>query len=256
MFGMYKRLRNEFTGVMTGKGLTWGGSVIRPEATGYGAVYFAAEMLKTRKEELKGKTCLVSGSGNVAQYTVEKLISLGAKPVTLSDSAGYIFDEEGIDREKLAFVMDLKNVRRGRISEYADKFKGAVYTPLDPKLRSQPTLESQGAVRIPERDPERNQRQGRGESFEERRLRRFGRREHADHDRWDESVPRGGILFGPGKAANAGGVATSGLEMAQNSMRISWTREEVDNRLYQYHEDDPRSLSPHGREDTARRGIT
>ncbi|HEV3409840.1 MAG TPA: Glu/Leu/Phe/Val dehydrogenase dimerization domain-containing protein, partial [Chthoniobacterales bacterium] len=126
LFGMYKRLRNEFTGVMTGKGLTWGGSVIRPEATGYGSVYFAAEMLKTRKEELKGKTCLVSGSGNVAQYTVDKLISQGAKAVTLSDSSGYIYDEAGIDREKLAFVMDLKNNRRGRISEYADKFNGAV----------------------------------------------------------------------------------------------------------------------------------
>src|SRR6267378_2843767 len=124
MFGMYKRLKNEFTGVMTGKGLTWGGSVIRPEATGYGAVYFAGEMLKTRKEDLSGKTCLVSGSGNVAQYTVDKLISLGAKAITLSDSTGYIFDEAGIDREKLAFVMDLKNNRRGRIAEYADKFKG------------------------------------------------------------------------------------------------------------------------------------
>src|ERR671927_85386 len=125
LFGMYKRLRNEFTGVMTGKGLTWGGSVIRPEATGYGAVYFAAEMLKTRREELKGKTCLVSGSGNVAQYTVDKLISLGAKAVTLSDSGGYIFDEAGVDREKLKFVMELKNVRRGRIAEYAEQFKGA-----------------------------------------------------------------------------------------------------------------------------------
>src|SRR3954449_4194299 len=131
LFGMYKKLKNEFTGVMTGKGLTWGGSVIRPEATGYGAVYFAEEMLKTRKEDLKGKTCLVSGSGNVSQYTVDKLISLGAKAVTLSDSTGYIYDQAGIDREKLAFVMDLKNNQRGRISEYADKFKGAVYTATD-----------------------------------------------------------------------------------------------------------------------------
>src|SRR5438045_71333 len=131
LFGMYKRLKNEFTGVMTGKGLTWGGSVIRPEATGYGAVYFAVEMLKTRKEDLKGKTCLVSGSGNVAQYTIDKLISLGGKAVTLSDSTGYIYDEAGIDREKLGFVMDLKNNRRGRISEYADKFKGATFTPVN-----------------------------------------------------------------------------------------------------------------------------
>src|SRR5262249_4026120 len=138
LFGMYKRLKNEFTGVMTGKGLTWGGSVIRPEATGYGAVYFAEEMLKTRKEDLKGKTALVSGSGNVAQYTVEKLITLGAKPVTMSDSTGYLFDDEGITREKLAFVMDLKNVRRGRMAEYADKFKGAVFTKTDPKLDHNP----------------------------------------------------------------------------------------------------------------------
>src|SRR5919201_643098 len=133
LFGMYKLLKNEFTGVMTGKGLTWGGSVIRPEATGYGAVYFADEMLKARKEDLRGKVALVSGSGNVAQYTVEKLNSLGAKPVTLSDSSGFIYDQEGISREKLAFVMDLKNVRRGRISEYTDKFKGAVFTKVDGK---------------------------------------------------------------------------------------------------------------------------
>src|SRR3989449_984839 len=138
LFGMYKRLKNEFTGVMTGKGLTWGGSVIRPEATGYGAVYFAEEMLKTRKEDLKGKTCLVSGSGNVAQYTVEKLITMGARAVTLSDSNGFIYDEAGITPEKLAFVMDLKNVRRGRLAEYADKFKGAVFTPVKLKLDYNP----------------------------------------------------------------------------------------------------------------------
>src|SRR5436190_10737874 len=131
MFGMYKKLRNEFTGVLTGKGIGWGGSLIRPEATGYGAVYFAAEMLNTRNEDLTGKICLVSGSGNVAQYTVEKVIEMGARPVTLSDSSGHIYDEAGITREKLAFVMDLKNVRRGRISEYAQKFKGAVFTADD-----------------------------------------------------------------------------------------------------------------------------
>src|SRR6476469_3929086 len=138
LFGMYKRLKNEFTGVMTGKGLTWGGSVIRPEATGYGAVYFAEEMLKTRKEDLKGKVCLVSGSGNVAQDTIEKLITLGAKPVTLSDSTGYIYDEEGISRDKLAFVMELKNVRRAPISKYVKKFKGTAFTPVDPKLDNNP----------------------------------------------------------------------------------------------------------------------
>ncbi|HET7504563.1 MAG TPA: Glu/Leu/Phe/Val dehydrogenase dimerization domain-containing protein, partial [Kofleriaceae bacterium] len=138
LFGQYKRLRNEFTGVLTGKGLNWGGSLIRPEATGYGCVYFAAEMLSTRGETLEGQTCLVSGSGNVAQYTVEKLIQLGAKVVTLSDSSGYIYDEVGIDRDKLQFVMDLKNIRRGRIEEYASAFKTAVYTPLDPKADSNP----------------------------------------------------------------------------------------------------------------------
>ncbi|MCP4158420.1 MAG: glutamate dehydrogenase, partial [bacterium] len=131
LFGQYKKLRNEFTGVLTGKGLNWGGSLIRPEATGYGAVYFAAEMLGTRSETLEGKTCLVSGSGNVAQYTTEKILDLGGKVLTLSDSNGYIYDEEGIDREKLAYVMELKNVRRGRIKEYTDKYKNAVYSQID-----------------------------------------------------------------------------------------------------------------------------
>src|SRR3954465_10634071 len=138
MFGQYKRLRNEFSGVLTGKGLNWGGSLIRPEATGYGCVYFAEEMLKTRKDSLKGKTCLVSGSGNVAQYTVEKLLDLGATPVTLSDSEGVMYDANGIDREKLTFVFDLKNNRRGRIKEYADKFKGTLYMPTDIKLEHNP----------------------------------------------------------------------------------------------------------------------
>ena len=138
LFGQYKRLRNEFTGVLTGKGRNWGGSLIRPEATGYGAIYFAQEMLATRGDSLKGKVCLVSGSGNVAQYTVEKVNQLGGKAVTLSDSNGYIYDEAGIDAEKLAFVMELKNVKRGRISEYADKFKGSVYTPVDPKADHNP----------------------------------------------------------------------------------------------------------------------
>ncbi len=232
MFGMYKRLRNEFTGVMTGKGLTWGGSVIRPEATGYGAVYFAEEMLKARKEGLKGKTCLVSGSGNVAQYTVEKLNSLGAKPVTLSDSAGYIYDEEGISREKLGFVMDLKNVRRGRISEYADQFKGAVFTPHDARLDYNPLWDHEAQCAFP--SATQNEISGKDAA----NLLKNGVyvvSEGANMPTTIEGVNRfldAGILFGPGKAANAGGVATSGLEMAQNSMRISWTREEVDNRLY------------------------
>jgi glutamate dehydrogenase (NADP+) len=232
MFGMYKRLKNEFTGVMTGKGLTWGGSVIRPEATGYGAVYFAEEMLKTRKEDLKGKIALVSGSGNVAQYTVEKLISLGAKPVTLSDSTGFIYDEEGITREKLAFVMDLKNVRRGRISEYADKFKGTVFTPVDRKLDHNPLWNIKAQCAFPsatqneinEKDADNLLKNG-----------VYVVSEGANMPTTIEGVQRflqAGILYGPGKAANAGGVATSGLEMAQNALRISWTREEVDARLY------------------------
>lgn len=232
LFGMYKRLRNEFTGVMTGKGLTWGGSVIRPEATGYGAVYFADEMLKTRKEDLKGKTALVSGSGNVAQYTVEKLLSLGAKPVTLSDSTGYIYDEAGITREKLNFVMDLKNVRRGRISEFADKFKGAVFTPIDRKADHNPLWDHKAECAFP--SATQNEINGKDAA----NLLRNGVyvvSEGANMPTAIEGVNQfldAKILFGPGKAANAGGVATSGLEMAQNSMRISWTREEVDNRLY------------------------
>jgi len=232
MFGMYKRLKNEFTGVMTGKGLTWGGSVIRPEATGYGAVYFAEEMLKTRKEDLKGKVCLVSGSGNVAQYTIEKLNSLGAKTVTASDSGGFIYDKEGIDREKLAFIIELKNVRRGRISEYADKFKGAVYTPVDPKLDYNPLWDRKAECAFP------SATQNEINAKDAENLLRNGIyvvSEGANMPTTMEGVNRfldARILYGPGKAANAGGVATSGLEMAQNSMRISWTREEVDARLY------------------------
>src|ERR1700686_1490627 len=232
LFGMYKRLKNEFTGVMTGKGLTWGGSVIRPEATGYGAVYFAEEMLKTRKEDLKGKTALVSGSGNVSQYTIEKLITLGAKPVTVSDSSGYIFDEEGITREKLAFVMDLKNVRRGRISEYADKFKGAVFTKVNPKLDHNPLWDHKAECAFP--SATQNEINGKDAA----NLLKNGCyvvSEGANMPTAIDGVNQfldAKILFGPGKAANAGGVATSGLEMAQNSMRYGWTREEVDARLF------------------------
>ena len=232
LFGMYKKLKNEFTGVMTGKGLTWGGSVIRPEATGYGAVYFAEEMLKTRKEDLKGKIALVSGSGNVSQYTVEKLITLGAKPVTLSDSSGYIYDEQGIDHDKLMFVMDLKNNRRGRISEYADKFKGAVFTKVDPKLDYNPLWNHKAECAFP--SATQNEINGKDAA----NLLRNGCyvvSEGANMPSTIDAVNQfldAKILFGPGKAANAGGVATSGLEMAQNSMRIKWTREEVDARLF------------------------
>src|SRR5205085_1931047 len=212
--------------------LTWGGSVIRPEATGYGAVYFAEEMLKTRKEDLKGKTALVSGSGNVAQYTVEKLITLGAKPVTLSDSTGYIYDDEGITRDKLAFVMDLKNVRRARIAQYADKFKGAKFTPTNPTLDHNPLWNHKAECAFPsatqneinEKDADNLLKNG-----------VYVVSEGANMPTTMKGVHRflqAGILYGPGKAANAGGVATSGLEMAPNSMRISWPREEVDARLY------------------------
>lgn len=232
LFGMYKRLRNEFTGVLTGKGLTWGGSVIRPEATGYGAVYFAEEMLKTRKEDLKGKVCLVSGSGNVAQYTIEKLISLGGQPVTISDSSGFIHDKGGITREKLAFIIELKNIRRGRIAEYAKKFKEATYTEVDAKLDYNPLWDYSAHCAFP------SATQNEINSKDAANLLKNGVyvvSEGANMPTTIDGVKRfleAKILFAPGKAANAGGVATSGLEMAQNRMGVSWTREEVDNRLY------------------------
>jgi glutamate dehydrogenase (NADP+) len=232
LFGMYKLLKNEFTGVMTGKGLTWGGSVIRPEATGYGAVYFAVEMLKTRGEDVAGKICLVSGSGNVAQYTIDKLIELGAKPVTVSDSTGYIYDEAGIDREKLSFIMELKNLRRGRISEYADKFKGSVFTPLNSKNDHNPLWDHKAECAFP--SATQNEINGKDAT----NLLRNGVYVVCEGANMPSTIDATNqfldakILFGPGKAANAGGVATSGLEMAQNSMRIRWTREEVDTRLF------------------------
>ena len=229
LFGQYKRLRNEFTGVLTGKGLNWGGSLIRPEATGYGAVYFASEMLGTRSQTLEGKVCLVSGSGNVAQYTVEKLLQLGAKVVTLSDSDGYVYDESGITTEKLHFVMDLKNVRRGRIKEYADTFKGVVYAP-ESKLDTT-ALELQGECAFPSATQNGSTRKTL-EPSEERRLRVS---EGANMPTVLDGVRRfidAKILYGPAKAANAGGVATSGLEMSQNSMRHAWSRQELGERLH------------------------
>ena len=231
LFGMYKKLRNEFTGVLTGKGLNWGGSLIRPQATGYGAVYFAEEMLKARKEGLEGMICLISGSGNVAQYTVEKLINMGAKPVTMSDSSGYIYDEEGFTDQKLTFIMDLKNIRRGRIAEYAEKFKSAVYTPHDVKLDHNPLWNHRAQCAFP------SATQNEINAKDAANLLRNGVyvvSEGANMPTTIEGVNQfleAKILYGPGKAANAGGVATSGLEMAQNSMRISWTRNEVDDRL-------------------------
>ncbi len=232
MFGQYKRIRNEFVGVLTGKGLNWGGSLIRPEATGYGAVYFAAEMLTTRGETLEGKTCLVSGSGNVAQYAIEKILDLGGKPVTCSDSGGYIYDEAGFDREKLAFLLELKNVKRGRISEYADKFKSAVYTPVDKAKDFNPLWDHKAECAFP------SATQNEINAKDAANLLKNGVYVVSEGANMP-TVPEGvnlfvdkGILYGPGKAANAGGVATSGLEMSQNSLRLSWTREEVDARLH------------------------
>ena len=225
LFGQYRRLRNEFSGILTGKALNWGGSLIRPEATGYGCVYFAEEMMKTRKETLKGKICTVSGSGNVAQYTVEKLLQLGAKPVTLSDSSGMVYDPDGIDDKKLAWVMDLKNIRRGRIKEYADEFNvnyEAGKRPWEIKCdmafpsatqneinqNEAKTLVDNGCISVAEGANMPTEPEG-IEIFQEAK-----------------------ILYGPGKAANAGGVATSALEMSQNSLRMSWCREEVDEKLH------------------------
>ncbi len=232
LFGMYKKLRNEFTGVLTGKGLNWGGSLIRPEATGYGAVYFAQEMLATRGETLEGKVCLVSGSGNVAQYTCEKLLQLGAKPVTLSDSSGYIYDPEGIDEKKLAWVMELKNVRRGRIKEYADQFKSATYTPADASLDHNPLWDHKADCAFP--SATQNEINGKdAENLIKNGV--YVVSEGANMPTTLDGVKvflDNKILYGPGKAANAGGVAVSGLEMSQNSLRLSWSREEVDKRLH------------------------
>ena len=233
LFGQYKRLKNEFTGVLTGKGLNWGGSLIRPEATGYGAVYFAAEMLKTKEQTLQGKKCLVSGSGNVAQYTIEKINQLGGKVTTVSDSNGYIYDEEGIDKDKLAFLMDLKNVKRGRIKDYTEKFKKAVYTPVDPKRDFNPLWNHQADCAFP--CATQNEINGKDAA----NLIKNGVYVVAEGANMPTTLEgyqlfkEAGILFAPGKAANAGGVATSGLEMSQNSMRLPWSAEEVDKRLHE-----------------------
>ena len=225
LFGQYKRIRNEFTGVLTGKGQNWGGSLIRPEATGYGCVYFAEQMLQTRGESFEGKTVAISGSGNVAQYACEKVTELGGKVVTLSDSKGYIYDPEGISKEKLAFVFELKNVRRGRIKEYAEEFGVEFFEGQRPwnvscdvalpcatqnELTGEDaqTLVTNGCICVAE---------------------------GANMPSTPEAIEvfaEAKILFAPGKASNAGGVATSGLEMSQNSLRLSWTREEVDERLH------------------------
>jgi len=231
LFGQHKRLSNEFSGAFTGKGLNWGGVNVRPQAAGYGCVYFAVEMLATRGQTLEGKTCLVSGSGNVSQYAIEKILQLGGKVLTVSDSNGSIFDEEGIDAGKLAFIMELKNLRRGRIKVYADKYKSAVYTPANHAGGYNPLWDHKADCAFPcATENEIN-------AEDARRLLQNGVTliaEGAHRPTRPEGVKiflDADILYAPGKAAGAGGAAVSGLEMAQNSMRISWTKEEMDNRL-------------------------
>jgi glutamate dehydrogenase (NADP+) len=240
---MYKKIRNEFTGVLTGKGLSWGGSKIRPEATGYGTVYFAQNMLKTRNQDISGKKVVVSGSGNVAQFAAEKVLQLGGMVLTLSDSGGFIYDPEGIDMGKLEYVMDLKNNRRGRISDYLKKYPGAEFykgkTPwgikCDVALPCATQNELNGA------DANMLIKNGCICVAEGANMPSTPEAIHAFHD--------ARILFAPGKASNAGGVATSGLEMSQNSLRISWTREEVDDRLKSIMEDIHDSCITYGKED-------
>ena len=243
LFGMYKKIRNEFTGVLTGKGRSWGGSLIRPEATGYGTVYFAVSMLKTQNQTFEGKSVVISGSGNVAQFAAEKVLQLGGKVLTLSDSGGYIYDKDGIDTEKLEFVMDLKNNRRGRISEYADKYASAEYhkgkTPWEVSCdvalpcATQNELNGDDAATLI--------KNGCIAVAEGANMPSTPEAIHAFHE--------AKILFAPGKASNAGGVATSGLEMSQNSLRISWTRDEVDERLKAIMEDIHDSCIEYGMED-------
>lgn len=224
LFGQYRRLRNEFTGTMTGKGIAYGGSLIRPEATGYGSVYFASEMLRTRNDSIDGKTCLVSGSGNVAQYTAEKLMELGGRVVTLSDSGGVVVDPEGLNREKLDYVMDLKNNRRGRIKEFADEFGLTYHEGKNPwGVKGELAFPSATQNELNDEDARALLKNG-----------CYLVSEGANMPTTYEATKvfeEARILFGPGKAANAGGVAISGLEMTQNSMRLQWTREEVDTKL-------------------------
>ena len=241
MFGQYKRLRNEFSGTLTGKGLNWGGSLIRPEATGYGCVYFANEMLKTRGESFEGKTVAISGSGNVAQYSVEKVLDLGGKPVTLSDSSGSIYDPDGIDREKLAYVMDLKNVKRSRIREYAEKYGVEYWEGERPwKVKCDVALPGATQNEINKEDAETLVKNGCSCVSE-----------GANMPSAPEAIEvylDNKILYGPGKAANAGGVAVSGLEMSQNSMRLNWSREEVDKKLHDIMKSIHNACVTHGKE--------
>ena len=243
LFGMYKKIKNEFTGVLTGKGRSWGGSLIRPEATGYGTVYFADSMLKTVGSSFKGKNVVISGSGNVAQFAAEKVLQLGGKVVTLSDSAGYIKDKDGIDAEKLAFVMDLKNNRRGRISEYIDKYPSAEYhkgkTPW--QVACDIALPCATQNELNGEDAKALIKNGCIAVAEGANMPSTPEAIHEFH------VAK--ILFAPGKASNAGGVATSGLEMSQNSLRISWSRKEVDQRLKDIMEDIHNSCVEYGKDE-------
>ncbi|MBU2558363.1 MAG: NADP-specific glutamate dehydrogenase [Bacteroidetes bacterium] len=242
LFGQYKRLKNEFTGVLTGKGIEWGGSVIRPEATGYGATYFAEEMLKTRNKSLEGKIVAISGSGNVAQFATEKVTMLGGKVVTLSDSNGFIHDPDGINPEKLAYVMNLKNVRRGRISEYAEKF-GATYVEGERPWSVKCDVAMPCATQNEINEEEAKMLISNG---------CYVVSEGANMPSTPEAIEvflAAKILYGPGKAANAGGVAVSGLEMSQNSLRLSWTREEVDARLHQIMIDIHQTCEKYGKEE-------
>jgi len=231
LFGQYKRLANEFTGVFTGKGLNWGGSLIRPEATGYGAVYFACAMLAAKGQTIEGKKCLVSGAGNVAQFTCQKLLDLGAAPITLSDSNGIIHDPAGIDREKLGWVMELKNIRRGRIKEYTEKFSGTTYIPVDPAADHNPLWNIPADCAFPSATQnEVNGKDAQNMVANGVKLVSEGANMPSTPDAINTYLDSG-ILYGLGKAANAGGVAVSALEMSQNSMRLSWTRQEVDDKL-------------------------
>ncbi|WP_276388776.1 NADP-specific glutamate dehydrogenase [Eudoraea chungangensis] len=242
LFGMYKKIRNEFTGVLTGKGLSWGGSKIRPEATGYGTVYFAESMLKTMDKKIEGMNVVVSGSGNVAQFAAEKVLQLGGKVLTLSDSGGYIYDKDGIDDEKLAFVMDLKNNRRGRISEYAEKYSSATYHKGERpwSVKCDIALPCATQNELDGDDAEVLVSNGCMCIAEGANMPSTPEAIHHFHD--------SKVLFAPGKASNAGGVATSGLEMSQNSLRISWTRKEVDERLKGIMEDIHDSCIEYGKE--------
>lgn len=231
MFGQYKKIRNEFTGVLTGKGVDWGGSLLRAEATGYGLIYFSQYMYETRKQDFEGKVCLISGAGNVAQYAIEKLIELKAKVVTFSDSTGYIYDEEGINSEKLEFLIHLKNIRKGYISDYAGKYHNAVFTPANPDADSNPIWDHKADCAFP------SATQNEVNENDAMNLVKNGVTlvaEGANMPCTTEAIKvllDANVLYGPGKAANAGGVAVSGLEMSQNSSYMSWTREVVDAKL-------------------------